>query len=139
MTSMPASMKALAKTLAPRSCPSRPGFATRTLIFSSMVSSLERRVRPIFAEHGAQHVADFAESRVCVDRVDDCRHQVFIATGSSFHLGEGSLHLGSIAVALHRSQLLVPFLKEGGIDAHEILERFVLDLKLVDADDDLLA
>src|SRR5450756_2478100 len=79
MTSIPASMKALARTLAPRSCPSRPGFATRTLIFSSMVSSLERRVRPIFAEHGAQHVADFTKSRVCVDRVDDRWHQVCIS------------------------------------------------------------
>src|SRR5660398_280630 len=112
MTSMPASMKALARTLAPRSCPSRPGFATRTLIFSSMVSSLERRVRPILAEYGAQHVADFAESRVRVDGDDDCRHQVCITTGSSFHLIKGSFDLGSIAVALHRSQILVPFLKE---------------------------
>src|SRR5664279_5242451 len=139
MTSMPASMKALARTLAPRSCPSRPGFATRTLIFSSMVSSLERHVRPILAEHGAQHVADFTKSRVRVDRVDDRWHQVFISACDSFHLGEGSFDLGSIAVALHRSQLLVSFLKEGGIDVHEILERFVLDLELVDADDDLLA
>src|SRR5664280_397414 len=112
MTSMPASMKALARTLAPRSCPSRPGFATRTLIFSSMVSSLERRVRPIFAEYGAQYVADFTESRVCVDRVDDCRHQVCITACDNFHLGEGSFDLGGIAAALHRSQLLVPFLKQ---------------------------
>src|SRR5450756_2983622 len=139
MTSMPASMKALARTLAPRSCPSRPGFATRTLIFSSMVSSLERRVRPIFAEHGAQHVADFPEGRVCVDRVDDCRHQVCITAGDSFHLGEGGFDLRAIAAALHRIQLLVPFLIESGVDVHEILEWFVLDLELVDADDDLLA
>src|SRR5450759_4206683 len=110
MTSMPASMKALARTLAPRSCPSRPGFATRTLIFSSMVSSLERRVRPILAEHGAQHVADFTKSRVRVDRVDDCRHQVCITACDIFHLSEGSFDLGHIAAALHRIQLLVPFL-----------------------------
>src|SRR5450759_5424210 len=122
MTSMPASIKALARTLAPRSCPSRPGFATRTLILSSMVSSLERRVRPIFAEHGAQHVADFAEGRVCVDRVDDCRHQVCIAAGDNFHLSEGSFDLGGIAATLHRSQLLVPFLIEGEVDVHEVLE-----------------
>src|SRR5450756_594382 len=139
MTSIPASMKALARTLAPRSCPSRPGFATRTLIFSSMVSSLERRIRPILAEHGAQHVADFTKSRVRVDGVDDCRHQVCITACDSFHLGKGSFDLGGIAATFHRSQLLVPFLKEGGVDVHEILEWFVLDLKLVDADDDLLA
>src|SRR5450759_2387651 len=119
MTSMPASMKALARTLAPRSCPSRPGFATRTLIFSSMVSSLERRVRPILAEHGAQHVADFAEGRIGVDRVDDGRHQVCITAGDSLHLGEGSLHLGGIAATFHRIQLLVPFLIESRVDVHE--------------------
>src|SRR5450759_2792944 len=110
MSSMPASMKALARTLAPRSCPSRPGFATRTLIFSSMVSSLERRVRPILAEHGAQHVADFTKSRVRVDGVDECRHQVCTTAGDSFHLSEGGFDLGRIAAALHRIQLLVPFL-----------------------------
>src|SRR5450830_804979 len=139
MTSMPASMKALARTLAPRSCPSRPGFATRTLIFSSMVSSLERRVRPMLAEHGAQHVADFPEGRIGVDRVDDRWHQVCITACDNFHLSEGSFDLGRIAAAFHRTQLLVPFLIEGGVDVHEILEWFVLDLELVDTDDDLLA
>src|SRR5450830_282701 len=131
ITSMPASMKALASTLAPRSCPSRPGFATRTLIFSSMVSSLERRVRPILAEHGAQHVADFAEGRIGVDRVDDGRHQVCITAGDSFHLGEGRFDLGSIAAALHRTQLLMPLLIESIVDVHKVLEWLVLDLELV--------
>src|SRR5580704_4609383 len=35
MTSMPASRRARAMTFAPRSCPSRPGFATSTRIFCS--------------------------------------------------------------------------------------------------------
>src|ERR1051325_9565114 len=35
MTSMPASRRARAITLAPRSCPSRPGLATNTRIFLS--------------------------------------------------------------------------------------------------------
>src|SRR5436305_10575531 len=35
MTSMPASRRARAMTLAPRSCPSRPGLATSTRIFCS--------------------------------------------------------------------------------------------------------
>src|SRR5882757_3972913 len=34
---MPASRKARAMTLAPRSCPSRPGFATSTRIFRSAI------------------------------------------------------------------------------------------------------
>src|ERR1700730_10179481 len=37
MTSMPASRKARAITLAPRSCPSRPGLATSTRIFTSAI------------------------------------------------------------------------------------------------------
>src|SRR5579875_1070559 len=37
MTSMPASRKARASTFAPRSCPSRPGFATRTRIGRSAI------------------------------------------------------------------------------------------------------
>src|SRR5262249_34949726 len=41
MTSMPASRSARAITLAPRSCPSRPGLATRTRIgFSSGIDTL---------------------------------------------------------------------------------------------------
>src|SRR6266436_9325340 len=38
MTSMPASRSARAMTLAPRSCPSRPGFATNTRIFLSFIN-----------------------------------------------------------------------------------------------------
>src|SRR3954454_10892566 len=37
MTSIPASRSALAMIFAPRSCPSRPGFATTTLIFPATV------------------------------------------------------------------------------------------------------
>src|SRR5437879_1837212 len=37
MTSIPASRRALAITLAPRSWPSRPGFATSTRIFASVI------------------------------------------------------------------------------------------------------
>src|SRR5713226_8253651 len=40
MTSMPASRNARAITFAPRSWPSRPGLATRTRIFCSLISSL---------------------------------------------------------------------------------------------------
>src|SRR4029077_4363075 len=39
MTSMPASRSALAITLAPRSCPSKPGFATSTRILTSDIDN----------------------------------------------------------------------------------------------------
>src|SRR3989337_748128 len=42
MTSKPASRKPLAITLAPRSCPSRPGFAMRMRILRSMLLSIEQ-------------------------------------------------------------------------------------------------
>src|SRR5581483_11882107 len=41
MTSMPASRSARAMTLAPRSWPSRPGFATRTRILRSLTRARE--------------------------------------------------------------------------------------------------
>src|SRR6185312_6615530 len=40
MTSMPASRSARAMIFAPRSCPSRPGFATTTRIFPATAASL---------------------------------------------------------------------------------------------------
>src|SRR3954447_11843437 len=40
MTSMPASRSARAMIFAPRSCPSRPGFATTTRMFPAMSASL---------------------------------------------------------------------------------------------------
>src|SRR6476620_4334442 len=43
MTSMPASRRARAMILAPRSWPSRPGFATTTRIFRFSVSGMRRR------------------------------------------------------------------------------------------------
>src|SRR5688500_5171866 len=44
MTSIPASRRARAMILAPRSWPSRPGFATTTRIFRVTVSGIRRRI-----------------------------------------------------------------------------------------------
>src|SRR6266700_1631318 len=44
MTSMPASRRARAITLAPRSWPSRPGLATRTRIFGSAIAGLFKHI-----------------------------------------------------------------------------------------------
>src|ERR1700675_1816924 len=56
MTSMPASRSALAITLAPRSWPSRPGLATKTRIFFSLISPvlLQRTEWPIASNVGPQ-------------------------------------------------------------------------------------
>src|SRR5262249_7688913 len=44
MTSMPASRRARAITLAPRSCPSSPGLATRTRIFSATIVGIRTQL-----------------------------------------------------------------------------------------------
>src|SRR5579872_2784583 len=46
MTSIPASRKARAMTFAPRSWPSRPGFATRTRIFRSVIEIIKSQPTP---------------------------------------------------------------------------------------------
>src|SRR3990172_7231276 len=50
MTSMPASRRARAMTLAPRSCPSSPGFAMRTRIFRGIARARGSRFKRLFAD-----------------------------------------------------------------------------------------
>src|SRR5689334_20291021 len=71
MTSMPASRKARAITLAPRSCPSRPGLATRTRILRSIrefaitftLTTTIRRVPDRFRKLRAVHRRSHRELR----------------------------------------------------------------------------
>src|SRR5581483_10187997 len=92
MTSMPASRSARAMTLAPRSWPSRPGFAMTTLSFFAMMchgvgsrfpAGAENGSRPlddrdflVFAPDFAQGVAHFADRRVGAHCLENRRHQV---------------------------------------------------------------
>src|SRR5262249_21243137 len=93
---MPASRSARAMTLAPRSCPSRPGLAitTRSLRTSlrvqfrsphSLLLTLQSAIRNpqsndwhlfVFAPDLAQRIAHLADGRVRADGVEDRRHQV---------------------------------------------------------------
>src|SRR5580700_3045369 len=75
ITSMPASRSARAITLAPRSCPSRPGLATSTRIGRDMVY-LEVRLFLVSAEHRAERVADLAQRCISLHRVQNIRHGV---------------------------------------------------------------
>src|SRR5919206_2726283 len=81
MTSIPASRKARAMTFAPRSCPSRPGFATSTRIFLSLISLHECRERPAASDErrelrvaeevaavGFERLYDVREARVVEER-----------------------------------------------------------------------
>src|SRR5437899_6808575 len=113
MTSMPASRSAMATTLAPRSCPSRPGLATRTrmgltgfVILRSRsdegpsAAAVTKKVlrfaqddrrearsddirRLVLSEHFAQRVADLADGGIGAHRLQDGWHQVVRALGGA--------------------------------------------------------
>src|SRR5215831_5331389 len=84
MTSMPASRSARAMTLAPRSCPSSPGFAitTRSFRTSALLPSalvpcaLNDRYLFVLAPHIAERVAHLTNRRIRANGVEDGRHQV---------------------------------------------------------------
>src|SRR5450759_1902008 len=106
MTSMPASRRARAMTLAPRSCPSSPGLAMTTRIrrmVTSEACAFRRAVLPtnrcggvlaasrepegagrpshhrhffVFAPHVAECVAHLAHGGVGADRLEDRLHRV---------------------------------------------------------------
>src|ERR1043166_3586009 len=71
---MPASRRARAMTLAPRSWPSRPGLATSTRM--GYPSGLDNRGLRVSAEHGAQRIADLAQGAIGLYRIQDERHGV---------------------------------------------------------------
>src|SRR5205807_1878359 len=65
MTSMPASRRARAMTFAPRSWPSRPGLATRTLIFLSLIFR-----KSILTSDARQQTATFQEGTHLRPRIE---------------------------------------------------------------------
>src|SRR5690606_39377896 len=92
MTSMPASRSARAMTFAPRSCPSRPGLATKTRILrwetaavgndaTSYWTGFSRRLQNldliVFAKYGPQLVHDLALCCVGPHSLQDVRHLLF--------------------------------------------------------------
>src|SRR5438067_410950 len=99
MTSMPASRRSLATTLAPRSWPSIPAFATTTLmgrpsppapLHKGEGSSLEVARVSVLTEDVAEGVHDFADGGVGVDRFQDRRDEVGAAEGGFADALEGA-------------------------------------------------
>src|SRR6058998_545270 len=104
MTSIPASRSAAATTLAPRSCPSRPGLPTSTRILRGIDSPSELRALDVIAEHLAHRVPDLALGGVGAGTVQDARHQVVRARGLARRGGQGGERRGAgaiVAGALH--------------------------------------
>src|SRR5690349_11815980 len=142
MTSMPASRSARAMILAPRSCPSRPGFATTTRIFPAIApepTSEDRRFAPR-APDLAQRVAHLSHRHVGARGLHDRLHQVAVVVGRVL-LQARERRSGSRRVALrpHCLHALDLLLLERGIDAKDLDRLLLLDLVSVDADDDSLA
>src|SRR3954453_9154723 len=138
MTSIPASRNARAITFAPRSCPSRPGFATTTLIFPAIGRILEDRRLAPDAPHIAEGVAHLAHRDVGAGAGDDRLHQVRVTRGGAFELRERRLDRTGVpprADALHPLDLL---LLERRVDAEDLELRLIVELVSVDADDHAL-
>src|SRR5207253_3940500 len=77
MTSMPASRSARAITLAPRSCPSRPGLAMTTRIFCTLKPDTSNYRRFfVFSPDVPQRVAHFAHGCIGPHGVNEQRHRV---------------------------------------------------------------
>src|SRR5690348_7353018 len=127
---MPASRRARAITLAPRSWPSSPGLATSTRIGGRM---LEMRRLLVSPEHVAERIADLAERRVGPDRVEDVRHRVLGALGGAAERVERARHSRIIAPGAERGQFLFLVFARGFV----YLEQFdglVLRLKAIHSD-----
>src|SRR3954449_4001420 len=98
MTSMPASRRARAMILAPRSWPSKPGLATTTRILravavvigaGSLASRLEDRGLRVGPEDLLQGGDHLALGGADAGSGDDRLHQVAVAGGDPLQLGQG--------------------------------------------------
>src|SRR4030066_52904 len=94
MTSMPASRSARETTLAPRSWPSRPGLAIRTLIFLTGMASSFARPRSkrhrllVFPVDVFQSVHDLSQGCVSLDAFQEIGHEILFVAGRLFEGGE---------------------------------------------------
>src|SRR5439155_25229364 len=136
MTSMPASRNARAMIFAPRSCPSRPGFAMTTLIFPATAPSLEDRRFAPDAPDVAERVAHLAHRDVGARRGEDRLHQVApLVGGIVFEARERLLGGRRVAAGAERLDALDLLLLERGVDLEDLERLLVLELIAVDADD----
>src|SRR6185436_20689018 len=79
MTSNPASRRARAMILAPRSWPSRPTLPTSNRSRGPSMVSSEDADFAVLAEHGLHRSADLPHRRATTDSLEDQRHQVLTA------------------------------------------------------------
>src|SRR5919197_5619923 len=135
MTSMPASRRARATTFAPRSCPSRPGFAIRTRIFFAIgITSVQERLF-VDAEDFAHHVADLPEGRLRAHRIEEEGHRVLVRLAGVPEAIEGRGVLRLIPCPPEAAEPLQLGL-QGGLGDPELFEvRLLVHGEVIDADD----
>src|SRR5262245_59204017 len=160
MTSIPASRSARAMTLAPRSCPSRPGLAMTTRIFRMwfgpadpdatrspqrralgsvrLEPDLDQRDFLVFAPHLAERIAHLADGRIGADAIEQRIHRVGVRTGRTAERVERARD--RVVVARAPQRLETRELRFGGrlVDVENRVRRLVVLDVVVDADDDLL-
>src|SRR5437868_3528831 len=101
---MPASRSAAAITRAPRSWPSRPGFATRTRILRSIRSEPRRGL--VDAELLLERRRDLAHRAIRAHRVADAGLHVLGAGCRRGQRAERRLRLLAVALAAHAAHAL---------------------------------
>src|SRR5437867_5738261 len=136
MTSMPASRSARAITLAPRSCPSRPGLATNTRIGLFIKSDRARFL--IGAEHVPQSVADFTQRRVGANGLQQIRHGVLRTLGRAPEVIERPGHSGPVPPLPQRRQLAYLAFVRCLIDLQDVDGLFAVRLERIDTHDNLI-
>src|SRR5678816_2252932 len=148
MTSIPASRRARAMTLAPRSWPSSPGLAIITRIFCTGTYSPATRNRLnssdyrrffVFAPDVPERVAHFSYGGVCAHRVDEERHGVGRRAGPLLQRLERAMHVGVVARLTQLIELRKLLLRCGLVDVQGPNWLLVVRHELVHADDDLVA
>src|SRR5918911_4712776 len=133
MTSIPASRRARAMILAPRSCPSRPGLATTTRIFLLLVPASTRRASLL---RGRDHLEDrrlgvgpedllerghdLALAGVRARALDDRLDQVGVARRRLLEPPERRLDLRAGAARAHRREPPYLLALERGVDPQDL-------------------
>src|SRR6188474_3319046 len=143
MTSIPASRRARAMILAPRSCPSKPGLATTTRILRAVAASISAgsledgglRVGAEDLLHRRDHLSLRGAG---AGGGDDRRHQVLLRRGCTSQLGKGALHSAGVASSASRLQAIDLLALQRRVDAQDRGRLFALLDEVVDADDDPL-
>ena len=90
--------------LAPRSCPSSPGFAIKTLIFFSGMKRLGDGDFFVGAEDFAHGVADFTKRGIRLDGVVDEGHEIFGGFCGGAQGGQAARDLETVLLSPYREQ-----------------------------------